>query len=94
MSFATPPPPVTTVKTVIQEPSVGVMWINAFLSWAIMPLLYLLYLTIRNIAWATSNKRPWFRYAAPLLTVIIVGVGGFVLLLVWASSLPSTRYGY
>lgn len=71
-----PPPP---------APSVGVMWVNAALAWGVLPGIYLLYLTVRNISWAVSNGRPWVRYAMPLATIIAL----LFALLIIASMLPS-----
>jgi hypothetical protein len=61
-------------------PSVGVMWMNAFLSWSALPGLYLVYLTVRNIAWARKSGQPWLRYAMPLATVLAVVIVGLILL--------------
>ena len=65
------------------RPKLWVMWANAALSWSLLAFLYLIYLTIRNITWATRNRLPWFRYMAPILTVFtltaIIVILGMVL---------------
>jgi hypothetical protein len=61
----------------VQQPALWVMWANAALSWSGLAFAYLLYLTYRNIRWARRNNRPWFRFAAPLATVVsLVMVAG------------------
>ncbi len=55
-----------------RRPHLWVMWANAVLSWSVLPFVYLIYLTIRNINWSRRNSLPWFRYAAPIVTVIVV----------------------
>jgi hypothetical protein len=45
------------------------MWANAVLFWSVLAFFDLVYLTIRNIVWATSHGRPWLRYALPLASV-------------------------
>jgi hypothetical protein len=82
------PVPFTSVP---RRPSVGVMWANAVLAWSLLPGLYLLYLTVRNIAWARSQRQPWVRYAMPLATVVAVVVVGITLL---AQVKPADPYGY
>jgi hypothetical protein len=84
---ALPPPPSARNQLALARPSVWVMWINAALFWGVFPGIYLLYLTVRNIVWARSNKQPWLRYAMPLATLIAL----FVALLIWASTLPDTN---
>lgn len=87
-----PPPPQQPHADTMARPSVGVMWINAALFWGVLPGLYLLYLTPRNIHWAVQNRQPWLRYAMPLATLVAL----FVILLIWASTLPdpnSNPYG-
>jgi hypothetical protein len=69
------------------KPSVSIMWLNACMFWGVFPGLYLLYLTVRNIAWARSHHQPWLRYAAPLTTLVSVLVLGVLLL----AQLPATQ---
>jgi Protein of unknown function (DUF2510) len=67
-------------------PSVAIMWVNALLAWCVLPAVYLVYLTIRNVAWARKRDRPYARYLAPLVTV----VAAFLLLVVIGANLSSS----
>lgn len=80
---AVPAPP-SAQRPATHMPPVGVMWLNAALFWGIFPGLYLVYLTVRNISWAVSNRQPWLRYALPLGTVAVL----LLVLLIWAATLP------
>lgn len=84
MTYA-PPPQILTQRR-LRRPGVGIMWVNAFLSWSGLAFIYLVYLTIRNVVWAKQNEQPWLRYIAPLATIVILVVG----LYVWARTLTST----
>ncbi len=48
------------------------MWVNAALSFALLPFAYLIYLTVRNIRWARRNSEPWAKYLAPMITLLAV----------------------
>lgn len=63
-----------------QRPRLWIMWANVALSWSGLALLYLMFLTFRNIRWARRNSQPWFRYATPLATlasaIVVLGILG------------------
>lgn len=63
-----------------QRPRLWIMWANVALSWSGLALLYLMFLTFKNIRWARRNSQPWFRYAAPLTTlasaIVVLGILG------------------
>lgn len=63
-----------------QRPHLWIMWANVALSWSGLALLYLMFLTFKNIRWARRNSQPWFRYAAPLATlasaIVVLGILG------------------
>jgi len=63
-----------------RPPHLWIMWANVALSWSGLALLYLMFLTFKNIRWARRNSQPWFRYAAPLATlasaIVVLGILG------------------
>lgn len=85
-----PPPPSSYVApagyaSTPSGPGVGIMWANAFLSWSGLALIYLVYLTIRNVAWASRNNQSPVKYLLPIGFV----AGVFLLLLIVGQALGS-----
>lgn len=89
-----PPAHVLAAVAKMDEPRVGVMWANVVMFWWIFPAIFLVYLTVRNVSWAVVNERPYWKYLAPIITLVV----GFGLLLIFnslvGSSQPHRSYYY